>query len=152
PGGTSWKAGGPDTLPYPPHLDGTLVTPWIFDVIPGTVFAFSHWWDLEEGNGDIAFDGAILEVQNTPSGAWSWVSLPDYTHHSTDPALGSETPCWSGSSNGWRSEAVDLSAFAPGPVRFRFHMAADDFVGREGWYVDHVRVLYPGGPSAGVEP
>src|SRR5262249_5226123 len=64
-----------------------------------------------------------------------------YTHESQDVALGVGARCWSGTSSGWRSEIVALYPYAPGPVRFRLHMAADDFVGREGWYVDHVRVL-----------
>ncbi|HTM56795.1 MAG TPA: hypothetical protein VL123_00105 [Candidatus Udaeobacter sp.] len=149
--GTAWKAGADDTLPYPPHLDGALITPFIFDLAPGTVLTFDHWWDLE-ADGTDAFDGAILEKQVGFDGAWTQVSLPDYTHHSRDPALGDLTPCWSGSSNGWHTEVIDLGGDGAGPVRFRFHMAADDFVGREGWYVDHLRVLYPGSTASVALP
>ena len=149
--GTAWKAGAPDSLPYPPHLDGALVTPFLYDVAPGTVLTFDHWWDLE-AEGDLAFDGALVEKQVGFYGEWVPVSFADYGHHSMDPSLGVETPCWSGTSNGWRTEVIDVGADAPAPVRFRFHMAADDFVGREGWYVDHVRVLYPGSTASILTP
>jgi hypothetical protein len=59
-----------------------------------------------------------------------------------------DTPCWSGESNGWRGESVDLSTYAPGPVRVRFRMLADEFLGGLGWFVDRVRVTYPGSPTA----
>ena len=146
--GTAWKAGALDTLPYPPHLDGALDTPYLIGVDPAAVLTFEHWWDLEAEPNGIADDGAILEVQIGYSGTWQLVPRPSYTHTSEDVALGMESPCWSGSSGGWRSEAVSMAPYAPGPVRFRFHMAADDFVGREGWYVDHVRLVAPGSPVA----
>jgi len=139
--GTAWKAGALDTLPYPAHLDGTIYTPFFSGFAPEAVLTFDHWWDLEEQDGHTAADGAILEVQQGSSGAWTQVPMASYSHQSFDVALGIGVPCWSGSSNGWRSEVVALYSYAPGPVRFRFHMAADDFVGREGWYVDHVRLL-----------
>lgn len=148
--GTAWKAGALDTLPYPPHLDGAVSTPYYGGFAPGAVFTFEHWWDLEEQDRQIAADGAILEVQQGFSGAWTQVPRASYTHESEDVALGAGARCWSGQSNGWQTEVVPLYAYEPGPVRFRFHMAADDFVGREGWYVDHVRVLAADPAAAGV--
>jgi hypothetical protein len=44
---------------------------------------------------------------------------------------------------------VDLGVFAPGPVRVRFRMLADDFLGADGWHVDHVRIERPA-PATGV--
>ena len=35
-------------------------------------------------------------------------------------------------------------------MRLRFHMAADDFVGGHGWYIDHFRVNFPTGPPTDV--
>jgi hypothetical protein len=150
PGGTSWKAGACDSTPYPPYLDGALITPRMYNLVAGTSFQFEHWFDLEEADASEAYDGAILEAQVGYDGPWFEVTTSGgYTHLALDRALGVGAPCWSGTSGGWRSESVDLTPYAPGPVRFRFHMSADDFVGREGWYVDHVRVVYPGsGPLA----
>ncbi|MBI1799173.1 MAG: hypothetical protein HYR73_05760, partial [Candidatus Eisenbacteria bacterium] len=124
------------------------ITPQIFDIVPGTTFHFHHWYDLEQADSVFAFDGALIEALVNFSGPWLPVTpYGGYTHEAYDRALGVGAPCWSGSSGGWRGESVDLTPYAPGPVAFRFHMAADDFVGREGWYVDHVLVTYPNGET-----
>jgi hypothetical protein len=64
--------------------------------------------------------------------------------------LGAGTPCWSGKSNGWKSEIIDLTPYAGGAVRLRFHIGADDYVGGHGWYIDHVRVTFPTGTPTDV--
>ena len=43
---------------------------------------------------------------------------------------------------------MDLSGYAPGPVRVRFRMLADEFLGGLGWFVDRVRVTYPGATTS----
>src|SRR5262249_53461270 len=55
--------------------------------------------------------------------------------------------CWSGKQDGWRAVTCDLSAYAPGPVRIRFRMSTDLFVGAGGWWVDQVRFHFPDQPT-----
>jgi hypothetical protein len=144
--GTAWKCGADGGIEYPPHLDAVLELPWLPAVEPGTALRFAHRYGLEARDPTFAWDGARIEAQ---VGAGPWVPLvPDdgYSHQflSNSNPFQSGSPCWSGSSGGWRDVRVDLSGLAPGPARVRFRMLADERVGGEGWFVDHVRVDLPG--------
>jgi len=61
-------------------------------------------------------------------------------------------PCWSGTRNDWHQERIDLSPYAPGPVRVRFRMSSDLFVGGGGWWIDQVRFHFPQQATAGAGP
>ena len=149
-GGTAWVCGRDDTLGYPPHLDANLYTPVITGITPGTTLQFDHQYQLEQADASHAWDGARLEI-SVNGGAWQ-VLNPNagYTHQfivNSNP-FQAGTPCWSGGSGGWRTDVADLSAYAPGPVRVRFRMLADDLIGFRGWTVDRIRLIYGG--STGV--
>ncbi|MFM7232409.1 MAG: hypothetical protein ACKO3S_10520 [bacterium] len=152
-GSGAWHCGR-DTVPYGPYQDAALASPLLYDVGPGTVLAFRHRFDLEAANAFMAWDGARVEVQPW-NGAWQAVT-PEagYTHQmaGADQGLPQGAACWSGRRSEWTEERVDLSAFAPGPVRVRFRMSSDLFVGGGGWWVDEVRVLDPAAPVTAVAP
>ncbi|HEY6868059.1 MAG TPA: hypothetical protein VI792_12430, partial [Candidatus Eisenbacteria bacterium] len=149
-GGTAWKCGAVGPAAYPPHLDSNLYTPLITDLVPGTRLVFDHRYDLEQADATHAWDGARVEGRiEVPAGSGTWSPLAPATPYSHTFIVDSNpfqsgAPCWSGSSGGWRTESCDLSALAPGPARVRFRMLADDFSGSTGWFVDHVRIVYPG--------
>ena len=157
-GGTAWKCGGDAPLPYPVHQDANLYLPLISAVEPGTFLRVTHRYDLENANNVWAWDGACIEAQ-VGAGPWTPIqpTLP-YSHQylvNSNPFV-QGSPCWSGSSGGWRTEEVNLSALTGGTVRIRFRMLADDFFGFEGWTVDAIRVDFPepntavGAPVAGA--
>ena len=150
PGGTAWKCGAGGEGAYPPHLDSSLLLPTLTDLVPGTLLLFDHAYDLEQADASTAWDGARLEGVIGGSGWQVMTPAAGYTHTylSNSSPFERGTACWSGHSGGWRTEIVDLTALAPGPAVVRFHMLADDYIGFGGWYVDHVRILYPG--TAGV--
>ena len=111
-----------------------------------------HRYDLEEIPGNLAFDGARVEVFG-PSGIWEPATpVVDYTHVMAinDQGLPQNSMCWSGRQNGWRQESIDLSPWAPGPVRVRFRMSTDLFVGHGGWWIDQVRIHFPDQAVTGV--
>jgi len=146
-GGTAWKCGDAAPLAYPPHLDSDLYTPSISGITAGTTLRFDHRYDLEEANFIYAFDGARLEI-SVNGGAWQVLTPAggyDHLFYFNSNPFQRDTPCWSAGSGGWRSESVDLSPYAPGPVRVRFRMLADNFLGLDGWLVDRVRVTWTGG-------
>ena len=145
PFGTAWLCGS-DSTDYPVHLDSNLYLPVLNDVVPGTHLQFNHRYGLENLDDVYAWDGARLEI-SVSGGAWQVLTpVGGYSHvfYVNSNPFQRNTPCWSGQSNGWRGETVDLSPYAPGPVQVRFRMLADDFVGGIGWSVDHVLVTYPG--------
>ncbi|HEV2105038.1 MAG TPA: hypothetical protein VGU27_04850, partial [Candidatus Eisenbacteria bacterium] len=150
-GGTAWHCGGDG--PYPPHLDAVLVSTPIYGIGPGATLTFDHRWSLE-ASGTNAYDGARVEV--LPYGGTWQIATPagGYTHAEAQMylpfALGS--PCWSGEHPDWRTETVDLSPFGPGPIRIRFRMMSDDFLGDGGWWVDRVHVHFPDETLLGAAP
>ncbi|HTK30459.1 MAG TPA: hypothetical protein VL332_00745 [Candidatus Saccharimonadaceae bacterium] len=150
-GGTAWKAGACDTGLYAPQQDAVLQMPIIYPVVPGTLLRFEHRYDLEEASPTIAFDGALVELLANGS-PWDPVATASgYTHQAWSFPFVQGTPCWSGTSNGWQSEIIDLSPYAGQAIRVRFHMGADESVGGHGWWIDHVRVTRPmSGPVTSV--
>jgi len=154
PAGTAWFCGGSDTTEYPVHLDANLYLPVLSSIVPGTTLTFDHRYGLENLDDFYAWDGARLEI-SVSNGPWLVLTpVGGYSHVfyvNNNPFQGG-TGCWSGLSNGWRRESVDLSPYAGGgPVQVRFRMLTDDFQGGIGWYVDRVRVTYPGS-TTGVPP
>jgi len=154
PGGTSWHCGSTDGTPYEPHVDAALTTPYVYGVVSGTTFTFDERHQLEQETGSLAFDAARVELEET-NGPWVAVEpSPGYTHTEDEDGLAFPlgSACWSGGSQGWVRRTVDLSPYAPGPLRLRIRMCSDDLVGEDGLWVDRVRVSYPSETILGVEP
>lgn len=149
----AWHSGSEDGTPYPPHVDGALYSPMVPELPPGSRLRFLHRYDLEARDATRAWDGARVEI-SVSNGPWQVVMpLGGYSHVQSGGGqpFASGSPCWSGTSP-WRETEADLSPFAPGPVRLRFRMTADNFVGGEGWWVDRVRIEFPGGATLPVPP
>lgn len=150
-GGTGWTCGAPDdTSGYPPHLDACLDLPPVANVPAGTSLAFDQRWQLEQRNATQAWDGARLEASTDDGASWNLVTTSGgYTHTliGGDGPLLPGLPCWSGTS-GWRYESADLTPFSGGTLRLRFRMLADDYTGYAGWFVDRIRLRFPGGTLA----
>lgn len=105
--------------------------------------SFTHWYSLEAG-----FDGGNVQVKS----GLSWVTVSPvggYPEAYLD-GLGGEGG-FSGDTNGWRTEVVDLSAFASNQTQVRFHFGSDGGVNLPGWYLDDV--AFDTGPSSSsVDP
>jgi len=90
------------------------------------------------------YDGGILEIST--DGGTTWTQLE--AQHLTDPYNGPVattnplTPAnaWCGDPQDWTRTVVDLAAFAGQTVNFRWRLGSDPSVGREGWYLDDVKV------------
>ena len=117
--------------------------------IPGITLEFWSWQEIED-SGSGCFDGAIVEASN--DGGSTWTQLPDtallvlpYDGPVSDifsnPIAGQDA--WCGDPRDWSQHVVDLTAYAGQTVNLRFRLATDTSVGREGWYIDDVRVITP---------
>jgi hypothetical protein len=158
-GSGAWHCGN-DSIPYGPYQDAGLTSGLVFNIAPGCSLSFSHRHDLENWNS-YAFDGGRVEVQVNGAEFVPITPVAGYTHtiYGSDEGLPQNAPCWSGRQAQWRVERFDLSPYAPGPIRVRFRMSSDLYVGAGGWWVDDVRFHFPGqsttgvgsGPLAGVE-
>lgn len=152
--GTTWFSGGPEPgVPYAPKLDGGLLVPWLYGVPAAARLVFDHRYDLEEYDATYGWDLAFVEAWN--GSAWQQLQpLVPYSHAlaSKVSVVPSLTPGWSGSSGGWRTESFDLSPLAGATTAIRFRMLTDTFFGREGWYVDDVRIVWADGVTSAPVP
>jgi len=115
---------------------------------------FWNWQDMESaapGGTDATQtvgcrDGGVLEVSDDGGATWT----PLETQLLTDPSdgqigTGTGNPlaglgAWCGSPQDWLNSVADVTAWAGHTVRFRFRMGTDQANGREGWYVDELKV------------
>ena len=128
--------------------DQRLVSPTI--AVPTTLttlnLQFQHWRDIENVSGSATecWDGSILEA-SIDGGAFTQVSgaqiqVGAYTgalRTSANPLAGLQAWCGAVPFN---KVIVDLSTFAGHNAQFRFRLGSDASVGREGWYIDDVKV------------
>jgi hypothetical protein len=149
-GSASWHC-GLDSLPYGPYQDAALMSGPVSGIAPGCSLTFAHRYDWEEASPTRAFDGARVEV--FAGGAWVPATpAGGYTHSMllADQGLPQDAPCWSGRQASWRQESVDLAPYAPGPIRVRFRMSTDLFVGGGGWWLDDIRFRFADQSSVSV--
>jgi len=136
----------------PAVSDQYLVSPPID--ISGAVDSLTlQFWNYQEieSSTEGCFDGAVLEYSDDSGGTWirleSELLTDPYDGEistSFDNPLGGEN-AWCGDPQDWLESVVDLNALARrriegGTVQFRFRLATDGLVQREGWYVDDVLV------------
>ncbi len=151
-GQTSWKCGGPANTVYGAYNYALLQTSTI-DLPAGARLEFWHWMRAEVSQiyAGYCFDGGLLEI--SADGGATWAALePEggYPYRiRASSGMGpfpGETPVWSGE-HGWTEEGVDLSA-CEGPAMLRWAFGSNVSIGREGWYIDDVRIVVP--PTAAV--
>ena len=93
------------------------------------------------------YDGALVEISTNGGSTWTQLGnsllVTDPYDGPIDggfsnPAAGADA--WCGDPQDWLNSVVDIGAYAGQTVQFRFRLATDSSVGREGWYVDDVRI------------
>lgn len=127
--------------------DQYLVSPAL--VLPtGSAPLTLQFWNHQtiEDSGSGCFDGAVVEISIDDGATWTRLESELLTDPYDGPVstgfsnpIGGEN-AWCGDPQDWLESIVDLDAFAGETVRFRFRLATDSSVGREGWYIDDVVV------------
>ncbi len=105
---------------------------------------FQHWRNLEPRTAGGCYDGGVLEV-SLDGGAFNAVPAAQLL---TDPYNGAITAgtnplngrqAWCGVVPFTRS-VIDLAPYAGQSAQFRFRIGTDSSVGRDGWFIDDVKV------------
>jgi len=118
--------------------DSALVTPDIS--LAGSTNARLHFWYKMKGQADA--DGGFVEAK-APGGEWKYLKPVMRNYPSS---IDADSPYGDAGAftdqAAWTRAAFDLSAFAGGNVRVRFHFSAnlDETVG-QGWFIDEVTVV-----------
>jgi hypothetical protein len=106
--------------------------------------SFWNWQEIEDRTGG-CYDGGLLDV-SVDGGPWTQVTsglLTDPYDGPLSSIFGNPRggdDAWCGDPQDWLKSVVDLDALAGSDVQFRFVMATDSSVNREGWYLDDVNV------------
>ena len=113
--------------------DMTLTHEFDFTDVSGPItFSYWTWYDIE-----IDFDYLFLEA-STDGEQWEILTTPSGT--TSNPNGASYGWGYTGLSNGWIQESVDLSKFAGQKVSVRFEYLTDPGVNGEGFLIDDVSV------------
>ncbi len=111
----------------------TLTRPFDLSGVERATLTYWAWYDVEEGYDYVTVEvsadgGASWQVLHTPSGT-------DADPHGNNPGWG-----YTGSSDGWIQEAVDLSPYVGGQVLVRFAYLTDGIVTGPGFVLDDVAI------------
>jgi hypothetical protein len=113
--------------------DMTLTREFDFTNASGPIdFTYATWYDIEKD-----WDYLYLEVSEDGQN-WTILQTPSSTD--TDPSGQNYGWGYTGKTNGWIEESVDLSAYAGKKVQVRFEYVTDAAVNGEGLLLDDVRV------------
>jgi hypothetical protein len=93
----------------------------------------SMWYDIETD-----WDYAYIEV--SVDGGETWEVLDGQFTTLTNPHGNSFGAAYTGRSDGWIEEVVDLGAYAGRQILVRFEYITDDAVTGAGWLIDDVRI------------
>jgi immune inhibitor A len=99
---------------------------------------YDTWYDIEED-----WDFAMVQV-STDNGT-TWKSLDTSNTKSSlvedgYPAIAENLPGYTGSSNGWIHESIDLSEYAGQKIKIQFRYMTDWGTSLDGFFVDNVKV------------
>jgi immune inhibitor A len=124
------------------EADHQMVTDLDLTNASSATLDFDAWYKIEED-----WDFAMVQV-STDEGA-TWTSLSTSNTKSTlvedgYPEIKENLPGYTGSSNGWIHETVDLSAYAGQKIQLQFRYMTDWGTNLEGFFVDNVKVTADG--------
>jgi immune inhibitor A len=103
---------------------------------------YDIWYDIEEN-----WDAGFVQVSEDGT-TWKSLSTPhtvnDFDNPSGYPSILNSLPAYTGSSNGWISENIDLSEYAGQNISLRFRYATDWASELDGMFVDNISVTADG--------
>jgi hypothetical protein len=115
--------------------DMTLTRAFDFSQVTGPLtLKYFTWYDLEK-------DYDYLYVEASKDGAqWQILKTPSGRDRAEDPSGNAYGWGYTGQSDGWIEESLDLSQFAGKKVQIRFEYVTDGAVNGEGLLLDDIRI------------
>ena len=110
------------------------------------LLTFQNWRNIEENTATSCWDGGVLEISTdgTNFTQITGAALLNDPYRgaisgTTNPLAGKQAWC-EPVDRPYADTRIDLSAWAGQSVRLRWRLGTDSLYGREGWYVDDIRV------------
>ena len=114
--------------------DMTLTREFDFSGVSGPItFRYQTWFNIEE-----EWDYLYLEASTDGGQTWQIIQTPSGTD--SNPSGNAYGWGYTGASNGWIQEEVDLSQFAGQKVQLRFEYVTDAAVNEEGLMLDNLSI------------
>ncbi len=133
-------------LPVPPHsgqycwwgnrgdsIDSMLTRTLDLTGVRKATLRFWEWYDIEKD-----FDHGYVSVST--DGGSTWTALAGRQTTASDPIDTAYGPSYTGQSQGWVPEEVDLSKYAGSRILLRFELVNDESVNGTGWCIDDIQV------------
>ena len=114
-------------------IDTTLTREFDLTGLDEATLEFMVWYEIEEG-----WDYAYVEASDDGGRTWHIIE----GHHTTtdNPSGNAYGPGYTGSSDKWLQESIDLTPFAGGSVLIRFEYVTDDAVYLDGLLIDDLSI------------
>jgi hypothetical protein len=125
--GPFWYSGQAD------NIDSRLTREVDLSGVTAATLRYSTWFEIERG-WDYAYVAASTDGGDT------WKTLPGQLTTNYDPVRQAYGPGYSGESEGWVDEEVDLSEFTGRRILLRFEYITDDASGLTGFAVDDIEI------------
>jgi immune inhibitor A len=103
---------------------------------------FDAWYNMEQ-----EWDFAMIQVSTNGGETWESLASPNTIgtiHPQGYPAIKDNLPGYTGSSNGWIHETLDLSAYAGQEIQLQFRSMSDWATNLDGFFADNVKVTADG--------
>ncbi len=126
-GSGMWWSGAGD------GIDTSLTASFDLSQTSKATLRFWTWYDIEEG-----WDYGYVLVSKDSGMTWEFLAGPRST--TDDPVGQAYGPGYSGQSNGWVEESIDLTAYAGEKMLVRFEYITDEGTHRPGWAIDDISV------------
>lgn len=114
-------------------IDSTLTREFDLQGIEHPTLRFWSWYAIEDG-----FDRGYVAVSTDHGDSWRALA-GDHTT-AKDPLGTSLGPSYTGESDGWVEEEIDLSPYAGSAVLIRFNYITDESLNTAGWCIDDITV------------
>ena len=114
-------------------IDSTLTRRFDLSGLAEATLEFWAWYDVEE-NWDYAY------VEASADGGDTWTILEGLRTTLETPTGNSYGHGWTGTSEGWVRETIDLSPYTRAEVLLRFEYITDDAVYLDGFVVDDISI------------
>ena len=119
--------------------DMTLARGFDLSGLDSATLTFWTWYDIENG-----WDYGYVEISTDAGQTWTILKGPRTTDY--NPAGNSFGAGYTGESENWVQERIDLSDFAGQEILVRFEYITDDAYNTPGWALDDIAI-----PELGVE-
>ena len=118
-------------------IDSRLTREFDLRGLSNATLEFWAWFDIEEG-----WDYAYVEVSG--DGGETWGILKGRHTTTENPVGNSYGDAWTGESDGWVREKVDLTPYVGGKALVRFEYVTDDAVYLDGLVIDDLSISETG--------